>query len=391
MPSSHDRLVARAFSVLTRFRALVLGAAFLIAGQAVAVPVEVTVMTRNLYFGADTSAILAAPNAAAIPAAVKAAFAQAKSNDFNVRVEGIADEIQQASPHLIGLQEAVLINAISATTGALTYSRDFVQILVSELASRGLNYVVAATHTGFDSILPSGGTLLAPEEAVRLTDREVILRRSDVTVTGTKEATFVNDVTLLFAGGPFKFNRGYVAVDAAVGGIPFRFVSTHLDELESPLQPLQLGEILAATGDAQRLILVGDFNSAADGSSTPTYANALAAGFADVWAALGAGPGFTCCENPGLDNPTPLLDNRIDYILHRGAILDALAVDLVGDIPFRSSAPFYASDHAGLIAIFAVDIPEPGMLVLLGAGIVGWGWAAQRRRRASVLVSDERV
>jgi hypothetical protein len=88
--------------------------------------------------------------------------------------------------------------------------------------------------------------------------------------------------------------------------------------------------------------------------------------------------------NAGLDNPAPLLDSRIDYILHRGSIIDALAVDLVGDIPFRSSAPFYASDHAGLIAIFAVDVPEPGTLVLLGASVLGWGWVTRRRGRARV-------
>ena len=63
-----------------------------VAAPAGAVPIEVTVMTRNLYFGADTAAIFSAPNTNAIPPAVKAAFAQGKANDFNLRVEGIADE-----------------------------------------------------------------------------------------------------------------------------------------------------------------------------------------------------------------------------------------------------------------------------------------------------------
>jgi endonuclease/exonuclease/phosphatase family metal-dependent hydrolase len=380
MPCSHAHLIARAISAATRFFAVLLTTAVAGAGSALAVPVEVTVMTRNLYFGADTSGILGAPTASAIPAAVKAAFTQAKGNDFNLRVGAIADEIQQANPHLIGLQEAVLVNA-TTPTGVPTYSRDFVQMLLSELSQRGLNYEAAVTHTGFMTTLPSGSPL---EEVVTLTDRDVILRRSDVTVTGKKDVAFVNDVSLNFVGGTFQAKRGYVAVDAVVGGIPFRFVSTHLDEFRTPKQALQLGEIVAGNSDAQRLILVGDFNSPADGSSTPTYANAIAAGFADVWTELGAGPGFTCCENAGLDNPAPLLDSRIDYILHRGSILDALAVDLVGDIPFRSSAPFYASDHAGLIAIFAVDVPEPGTLVLLGASVLGWGWVTRRRGRASV-------
>jgi endonuclease/exonuclease/phosphatase family metal-dependent hydrolase len=380
MLTSYGQLVARAIAVAT-FRAVLLAAALVIAAPAIAIPIDVTVMTRNLYLGADTTGILTAPNPGAIPPAVKAAFAQAKGNDFNLRVQGIADEIQQAKPHLIGLQEAVVISAITPR-GVPTYSRDFVQVLITELASRGLNYEVAVAHTGFSSILPSGNSGSPIEEFVSLTDRDVILRRSDVTVTSTKDTPFVNDVTLAFAGGTFKFNRGYVAVDAVVGGIPFRFVTTHLDELRTPLQALQLGEIVAGTSDALRLILAGDFNSPADGSGTTTYAKALGAGFADVWTELGVGPGFTCCENAGLDNLTPLLNSRIDFILHRGATLDPLFVDVVGDTPFRNSAPLYASDHAGLVAIFAVDILEPGTLALLGAGGFGWGWAARRRTRA---------
>ena len=271
------------------------------------------------------------------------------------------------------------MSSVSAATGAPTYSRDFTQILVSELASRGLNYQIAVTHTGASTVLPSGNSLATIEEFVTLTDREVILRRSDVTITATKEATFINNVTLPFAGGSFAFKSGYVAVDALVNGASFRFASTHLDPLLTPLQPLQFAEVLAATGDAQRLIVVGDLNSAADGTSTPTYANALAAGLGDVWSELGVGLGFTCCQSAALDNPVSLLDTRIDYILFRGA-LDPLAADLFGDGVFRHVPPLYASDHAGLVAVFAINVVEPGTLLLVAAGGLGWWWGARRRR-----------
>ena len=61
--------------------------------------------------------------------------------NFPARAEAIADEIQAEEPDLIGLQEVT-----KWTTGGLNPppGYDFLAILQSELASRGLDYSVAA-------------------------------------------------------------------------------------------------------------------------------------------------------------------------------------------------------------------------------------------------------
>src|SRR4051812_29420705 len=119
----------------------------LFASAASAGPVDVTVMTRNLYLGANTAAILGAPSLAAIPPAVDAAFDTAIANDFATRARALADEIAASRPHLIGLQEAVIYRTqtpsdqFSGTpTAATTVAVDFLQILNGELAVRGLSY-----------------------------------------------------------------------------------------------------------------------------------------------------------------------------------------------------------------------------------------------------------
>ena len=96
-----------------------------------AMPVDLTVMTQNVYIGADGAPVLASPS----PETIAAALASIAANNFPARAGAIAKEAADAGgPLLIGLQEA---DIIGTPTGTLNYT----QILLDQLAARGLNYV----------------------------------------------------------------------------------------------------------------------------------------------------------------------------------------------------------------------------------------------------------
>jgi len=183
-------------------------------------------------------------------------------------------------------------------------------------------------------------------------------------VTSTEAHTFVNNVILPSPLGPFSLDNGYVLLNAMLDGVPFQFVSTHLDPFHTPLQPLQAGEILAELGmTAEPQLIVGDFNAR---PTELTYAEMLAAGFTDVALFAGAA-GLTCCQSPDLDNPVSQLSNRYDYIFERGfsSIDEAL---LVGNTVFEDVRPLWPSDHAGLIGTLdvagSVTVSEPSAAAL---------------------------
>jgi hypothetical protein len=176
---------------------------FSLAGKAGAAPVDLTVMTQNLYVGADAAVVLADPT----PATIAAAFRSVVANNFPARAAAIAKEAASAGgPLLIGLQEASIITAPTATL-------DYAQILIRALADQGLRYS-ATSHPG--SFFDAGGF------SVR--DQDVVLARTDVpgfVVTGTEQHTFVNNVVVPTPAGPFALDNGYVLVNAALGGCRF--------------------------------------------------------------------------------------------------------------------------------------------------------------------------
>src|SRR5688572_15493606 len=73
---------------------------------------EITILTRNLYVGADLGPVITAlgtgdPNQF-IPA-IGSAWNMIRNNDFPARAEALADEIEETEPLLVGLQEVSLL------------------------------------------------------------------------------------------------------------------------------------------------------------------------------------------------------------------------------------------------------------------------------------------
>ena len=135
-----------------------------------AVPVDLTVMSQNLYIGANTDALLASPD----PATAAAAFASVVANNFPKRADAIAIEAASAGgPLLIGLQEAYILSAPTVPT------LDYARILLDQLAAKGLHYTIAGLHTGFNLTAGGYGVTLIPQIAAdveRRDDRVKLLR-----------------------------------------------------------------------------------------------------------------------------------------------------------------------------------------------------------------------
>jgi endonuclease/exonuclease/phosphatase family metal-dependent hydrolase len=267
-------------------------------------------------------------------------------------------------PDLIGLQEAALWRIQSpgdffiGNTPATTVAFDFVELLLSALTARGLHYEVVAATTNFDAELPAVTPSLSFDD-IRLTDRDVILARTDLKTADLKlsnvqAANFASKLVVLVAGQPLAFPRGWASVDVKIRGKSFRFVTTHLETFSSLIQVNQANELLAGPANTDLpVVFVGDFNSCATPpclDQTPTYGNLIAAGLVDAWTLAGFGTGLTCCQAENLLNPISTLNERIDFVLFRGpfGVLDA---DVVGEaLADRTGSGLWPSDHAGVVA-----------------------------------------
>jgi hypothetical protein len=343
-----------------------------------------TVMTQNLYVGADLGpavAAVASGDPEAIVAAVSETWAKVQFTDFNARAEGLAREIEAAQPGLIGLQEAELWRSQTPADfvpgNAEHVESDFVATLLDALTARGLHYAVVVEETGFDAEFPgflSEAAVLAGELSdIRLTDHEVILARTDLQTSELKlsnpqTGNFETNIEFPIAPGvDFVLLRGWAAVDVKIRGKSFRFVTTHLESDSELVREAQAAEILAGPADTSLpVLLVGDLNSNANGdSSTPAYSEFVGSGFVDGW--LEANPGTTvstCCNAELLTNPTfpsPLDDfGRIDHVLHRGALdFRTLGASLFGTDPSdrvsNGLTLIWPSDHAGLAATLEIE------------------------------------
>jgi endonuclease/exonuclease/phosphatase family metal-dependent hydrolase len=343
---------------VSRLRALALAlvaVALLVApaGASAASDRDVTVMSRNLYLGADIITAASATSLDDEKQRATALFQTVQQTNFPVRAKAIAGEIKATHPDLIGLQEVALWRrtpdgVTNTVKDANVVVYDFLGLLEKEIKARGLHYKPAVIEQEADFEVPT-----SLNYDLRLTMRDVILVRTGkgakVKVAKTLKGHYTDTLTVNVPSGPIESLRGWTAVDAKAGGRSFRFVNTHLEAYGGELRGKQAKQLLRGPLASKKkdIILVGDLNSdARDANPEGLAFKAIrAGGFVDAFKKAPATSG----QSEKLDNPTSTLKRYIDHIMSRPA-LKTVKTKVVGNRPADRISGLWPSDHAGTVA-----------------------------------------
>jgi endonuclease/exonuclease/phosphatase family metal-dependent hydrolase len=335
----------------------------------------VNTMTRNLYLGANLLPAIGASSPEALAAANGQILREVVANDFPTRAEGLAQEILQTKPDLVGLQEVALWQSTPLSPAATPVDFDYLELLLDELnQGKGKDgngkpqYRVVVVQEEFDlespadfNEQPNDGPLpgFAHAELLgHLTMRDVILARNGAGVQTWNErgANFEALQEIKILGNALFIDRGWTATDAKVrGSHPFRFVNTHLEAFNPIVRAEQAVELVDADGPATSelpVVLVGDINSDDDtvfGPDRFAYEALLKAGMVE----RSTGEPRSCCIKPSLlavdkGGSVDDFDHQVDHVLTRDPDVVALQSSTVtGRLPVNG---FWNSDHAGVFS-----------------------------------------
>lgn len=333
------------------------------------------VMTRNLFLGADLAPALSATSLGAFVDANGAVLRQTTATNFPTRADGLAAEILGQQPDLVGLQEVALWRTGPASVAPLfggpktatTVRYDFLALLLDQLNAGRQRYQPVVVQQEFDFEAPANengvrgdGAQPAPDAELngRLTMRDVILARVDggVHTWAAAGGTFQHLLTLPILGVPVTVTRGWTRVEARVrGGIPFRFVNTHLEAFDPrtvhpSIRALQAGELVALGGPATSgmpVVLLGDLNSDDDTvapDDQQAYRVLLGAGFVERST---ADPLSCCIHSYDLTTGTAAeFDHQVDHVMTDSPRTVLLVESSVTGRTMHNG--YWDSDHAGV-------------------------------------------
>jgi hypothetical protein len=333
---------------------------------------KITVMTRNVFLGADLGPAINAPS---LPQAIDGAgqiWNEFQSTRFPDRAKPLAREIKRSKADLVGLQEVALwrkqvpsdlgappINP--AATPATEVEQDFLAILKRELKRIGAKYRVVVVQKEFEAELPvdqdgsdtTGGAFGADFDA-RLTMRDVILvrRTSDVKLGKTRKGHFETRYEPNVGGVVIPVDRGWASVEATRAGRKFRFVDTHLEAFGDPtIREAQAKELIAGPLDTRKqVILVGDLNSGTTKHNEPEKpGDELAFEALADFGMKDNGAVQSCCYD-SLFDPYAVFDHTVDHVLTKPGLRTTRAVVTGDDAGERTASGLWPSDHGGVVS-----------------------------------------
>jgi endonuclease/exonuclease/phosphatase family metal-dependent hydrolase len=328
-------------------------------------PAPVTIMTQNMDAGTDLTFAIGELLGRLPPGVgVELTFEEILASDIPQRAALLAARVTDKKPDLLALQEVTLWRTGASVDTATTVLFDQLQLLLSRLAADGVPYDIVAVNSLEDFAFPkaSGG-------ALRITDRNVLLMRSDLRppafhLSDVHANTFDAEYSLLGLHVP----SGWISAIVHTGNRHFRVATTHLqsavpgDPTSIAVQTAQANQLIEELRNSTvPVVIAGDFNSdaipgAKGPDSTPTVALLEAAGYMDTWTIAGSGPGPTWPWYLEDQFPPPFVVHsfpfeRIDLIFSQG--LNVTSVEhVLAPGPAANNLPYFASDHAGVLAVF---------------------------------------
>jgi endonuclease/exonuclease/phosphatase family metal-dependent hydrolase len=353
---------------------------------------DISVYTQNVFLGGDTGPLfsldLTDTSPEGIGAVIQATnifWAEVQASDIPSRAAEFVNEIESRQPDVVALQEAV-----GYATGTLSFGGvftpsaggpDLLLAVMTEIATRGLPYSLAAMQPTTAIALPIGPPGATGFPALAVQDRVVMFVHDDIVDYDTDQGIYAARLPL----GPVDLVRGWIRLSTEKRGVAHHFVVTHLETQGSadPSSGIPYFIRQVHNGQAAELqgavlaglegvtVVMGDLNSdaAADPSApsyTDTYGNLVAAGFTDVWQ-QGPHPsresGVTCCQEDGTEPRVP--SERIDFVLFRSSTPWAdngnhrgyFRAEVIGsDEADRTPSGVWPSDHAGIVA--SLRLPE---------------------------------
>ena len=382
-------------------------------------PYQLTVMSRNIYLGADVGVALELiPN---FPAAAQFMWDQVKKTDFTKRANKLAAEAALDKPALIGIQEATTWYCKKNLWSEKVAVFDFLTQFIKATQATETSYSLAS-FDGVDAFNPGYSIAAIPyltkvedpdlflslfgstSAACGFTIGDAILVRDDLKKNIVQVGNTEYDATYSIVPTIMTIYRGYTWVDFKFNGSLVRVISTHLesiwDENKVPNSALQAAQLIEdLKGAKMPLIVMGDFNAdprdpRAESEPNPglqpviseacptsgiascnAYKAMIDAGFTNAspdatdpryftWgaSALLNGPDSNRIEVAKEFGNQYGFTDRLDYIFTKN-VYATVSSKLIGNIyPDGSSIwdcgdeKCFASDHAGLVA--TIEIPR---------------------------------
>jgi len=320
-----------------------------VAPSASAANPDLTIMSRNLYLGADIIKLVGAPDLATEAEQVNSLFEVVRATNFPVRAQALAREIARTKPDVIGLQEVTryyrTAEGAPVDSAATTVIYDWMALLQAELRKLKQPYRVAAEQTELDITTPSSAGY-----GLRLKLGNAVLVRTGKGARVSKvkplSGEFADQLQVSIPSGRVDLHRGYAGIDGVVAGKKFRFLDPHAEAYSAAAANGQFKELLAGPAKSRTLptIIAGDFNSDPnDPGDDNAYNTVIAAGFIDTAKRVA-----TCCQNETVNNPTSELKTWIDHIVVRPR-MKVLRTVVLGNRESDRIQGLWPSDHAGIV------------------------------------------